>query len=100
MSEENLDKPEVGSYILVRFNFNDEEGNTVEEKQFHGKIKSISDDEVEIKNPTTGEVVSLPPQFGSYEPAEKGEYELPSRGETIKDPDFITEWTLRIASER
>ncbi len=90
--------PELGSIVLVRFSFNDEDGNTVEKKDFFGKITKINDQEVVLKNPNNGEEVTLPPHFGSYERPPKGDYELPSTGETVTNPDYITEWTLRISS--
>lgn len=88
----------IGSYILVRLNYCDEEGEIVEQKQFHGHVHNVSDEEVVIRNKQTGKEVSLPPMFGSYIRADKGTYDLPSLGETIVDPDFITEWTLRASS--
>lgn len=90
--------PELGSLVVVRLNFCDEEGNVVEEKQHQGRIVKITDQEVIIKHPTTGEEVSLPPYFGSYERPRKGEYKLASTGETVVDPDYVTEWTLRASS--
>lgn len=94
----NAPTPEVGSRVLVRFNFTDEENNVVEEQQFFGSIEKINDEEVVIKNQKNGKEVSLPPHFGSYERPPKGSYDLPSTGETITDPDYITEWTLRMSS--
>lgn len=96
--EDNIKKVSLGSYILVRLNYCDEEGEVVEQNQFHGHVQNITEEEVIIKNSTNGKQVSLPPMFGSYIRADKGSYELPSTGETIKDPDFITEWTLRASS--
>lgn len=90
--------PAIGSIVLVRFSFNDEEGNTVETKDFFGRVTRINSDEVVLKNPNTGEEVTLPPYFGSYQRPPKGVYDLPSTGEKVTDPDYITEWTLRISS--
>ncbi len=90
--------PALGSRVLVRFNFCDEEGNIVETQQFQGEITTITEEEVIIKHPSSGKEVSLPPHFGSYERPPKGDYELPSTGELITDPDYITEWTLRASS--
>lgn len=100
MTEEYKDgpAPEIGNSVLVRFNFCDEEGEIVEEKQFFGKIEQITDEEVIIRHAADGGSVTLPPHFGSYQAADKGSYDLPSTGETISDPDFITEWTLRASS--
>lgn len=88
--------PGLGSLVLVRLSFTDEEGNIVEERQFQGAIEKISDEEVVLRHPSNGAEVSLPPYFGSYERAPKGKYQLKSTGETIVDPDYITEWTLRV----
>jgi hypothetical protein len=96
----NAPAPELGSRVLVRFNFCDEQGKVVEEKQFHGAIERITDTEVVIRHPSTGKEVSLPPHFGSYQRPPKGDYNLPSTGETITDPDYITEWTLRASSAK
>lgn len=96
----NAPAPELGSRVLVRFNFCDEQGNVVEEQQFQGAIERITDAEVVIRNPVTGKEVSLPPHFGSYQRPAKGSYSLPSTGETITDPDYITEWTLRASSAK
>ncbi len=91
-------RPQVGSKVLIRFNFSDEQGEIVEEQQFQGVIETISDEEVILRHPVNGKEVTLPPHFGSYTVADPGEYELPSTGEVMKDPDFITEWTLRASS--
>lgn len=89
---------EKGNLILVRLSFSDEEGQIVEEKQFQGLIDQINDSEIVVKHPSTGEEVTLPAHRESYQKAEPGEYDLPSTGEKITNPDFITEWTLRVAS--
>lgn len=88
-------KPQCGDRVLVKFNFCDEQGEIVEELQFNGKIESITDEIVVLRHPENGKEVTLPPHFGSYVAAEPGTYELPSTGETMTDPDYITEWTLR-----
>jgi hypothetical protein len=98
--EDNTKKLPLGSCVLVKLNYCDEEGDVVEEKQFHGLIDRITTEEVVIKNPNNGKEVSLPPLFGSYVKAEKGKYDLPSTGEFVIDPDFITEWTLRASSAK
>lgn len=90
--------PDIGSRVLVRLNFCDEQGNIVEERQFFGVIDRITAEEVIIKDPESGKEVSLPPHFGSYEKPPKGEYPLASTGETVTDPDYVTEWTVRVSS--
>jgi hypothetical protein len=96
--EEEGAPPSIGDSILLKFNFCDEEGQVVEEQQFQGVIEKITESEVIIRHPSNGKEVSLPPHFGSYLPAKKGLYDLPSTGEQVRDPDFITEWTLRASS--
>jgi hypothetical protein len=96
--QESISQPQVGSRVLVKFNFCDEQGEIVEEQQFQGVIESITEDEVVLRHPSNGKEVCLPPHFGSYLVAEKGVYELPSTGESMSDPDYITEWTLRASS--
>ena len=88
-------QPQIGDRILVRFNFCDEQGNVVEEQQFKGTIDSITEEEVVLTHPENGKKVTLPPHFGSYIRPEAGTYQLPSTGETMMNPDYITEWTLR-----
>lgn len=88
----------LGSYVLVKLNYCNEDNEIVETSQFHGLIDQITTDEVVIKNSDSGKTISLPPTFGSYVKAEKGKYDLPSTGESIIDPDFITEWTLRAST--
>ncbi len=96
--QEAKTQPQIGARVLIRFHFCDEQGEIVEEQQFQGVIDSITDEEVVLKHPSNGKEVTLPPHFGSYVVADPGAYELPSTGETMKDPDFITEWTLRASS--
>ena len=96
--QEGSAHPQVGARVLVRFNFCDEQGEVVEEQQFNGVIEKITDSEVLLRHPSNGKEVSLPPHFGSYSVAEKGTYDLPSTGEKMQNPDFITEWTLRASS--
>lgn len=96
---ENSEKvvPSVGSMVLVCLNFNDEEGNVAEEKQFFGEIVSITGEEVSLVNPDTGAKMSHPPHFGSYKIAAEDSYTLKDTGETV-NPEFTTEWTLRQSS--
>ena len=42
-----------------------------------------------------GEVLTLPPDVGSFRDAKPGVYRLRSTGEDVVDPDLTTVWTIR-----
>ena len=85
----------IGKYVLAGIIYEDESGTVTRKVEKHGRIVSISDESgLVIRNPTTGEEFSLPPDADFLRPARPGQYNLRTTGEVITDPDFTCVWTI------
>lgn len=85
----------IGKHVLVGITRCNEEGTAVSQEQFHGVIDRISLEEgIVIKLKDSEEERTLPPDVSRMQRAAAGEYRLRSTGEVVKDPDYITTWTI------
>ena len=101
----------IGKTILVGITYEDEEGNPQLMIQFSGRIASadvqqgivIRSENLKLVNsliPETrhrgdGDAYTLPPDLSAIKKAPRGEYRLRSTGEIVRDPNFLTTWTVR-----
>jgi len=92
----NIDSPSVqeliGKYILIGITLLDHEGNLIEQNQHHGIFKSM--DLVIHISLNNSEDFTLPPDLSTFKKAEPGEYKLRSTGEIVKNPDYLSTWTV------
>ena len=83
--------------LLVGLTYCKKDGETAGRRQFWGTVVQADEEAIAIRR-SDGEVVTLPPDLRSIQPAEKGEYRLQSTGETVVDPDFTSSWSVYLKS--
>ena len=84
----------IGKHLLVGVTYQDHDGTLIEQKQFHGTIVRINEQEgVVIRLQNSAEEFKLPPDLDSLKDAPEGEYRLHSTNEIIVNPDLVTTWT-------
>ncbi len=84
-------KSMIGKIVLIGLTYYDHQGKFVEQKQMHGRIKSIIPDrgiEVILEGSREGETFWLPPDLSTCREAKPGEYREHSTGEIIHNPDY------------
>jgi len=85
----------LGKRLLVGITYKKHDGTLIEQKQLHGTIVRINDNEgIVLRLHGSDEEFRLPPHFESLEPAVSREYRLRSTGELVIDPDFVATWTV------
>lgn len=93
----------VGQLLLAGFTYLAADGKTVTSQvQFWGKIVSATPKGIAVKcegEVWKGQTVNLPPHLSMFLAARPGEYRLRSTGETVKDPDLTTAWTISQSAE-
>lgn len=93
--DSSLAEAYIGKHLLIGVTYLDHEGNFVEQKQFHGEITRIDDQEgIVINLSGSGDEYKLPPDLNALQEAPEGEYRLRSTGEVVTNPDFLTSWTI------
>jgi hypothetical protein len=84
----------LGTHVLAGISDLDRAGKVVARRQFHGTvIRASADDGVTVVD-ADGREHWLPLDREAYEPADPGEYQLPSTGEVVVDPTWLTRWTI------
>ena len=86
----------IGKYVLVGMTYLSKSKEAIEYAQKHGVVK-IADHRgvcISLRGMHDGEDLWLPPDLRSFKPAPPGEYVLKGTGEIVKNPDFITTWTV------
>ena|SRR5215472_2688683 len=84
----------IGKHLLIGMTYLDHNEQLIEQKQLHGEIVRINENEgIVIKLHNSGEEFKLPPELDSLKPAPPGEYRLHATGEVVVDPDLLTIWT-------
>ena len=79
--------------ILVGVTYFTKDNVFIEQKQFWGIVISSDEKKIVIRLPN-GDTTSLPPDLRSTTYAKPGEYRLRSTGEVVKDPDFLSVWSV------
>lgn len=86
----------IGKRILVGVTFVDSEGELIEQRQVHGRIRCIDPtDGMVIAIHDSDETLVLPPDLSSVRAAPRGEYRLRSTGEVVIDPDLLCTWVWK-----
>jgi hypothetical protein len=80
----------VGKTVLVGVTYLDAQENVIEQRQWHGRIRSIGK-LIEVQVHESNEIRTLPPMLQIAEP---GEYHLASTGEVVSHPHFVTTWEV------
>ena len=86
----------IGKYVLVGLTFQDEDRNLIRKEQIHGVITAIGADGIELllHGRYEGNVWKMPPDLNALHPANPGRYRLHATGETVRNPDFVSNWTI------
>ena len=82
----------IGKRILVGITYLKYSGELIEQKQFHGVVRKVSQRGIELELPD-GTTYLLPPDSRGISEAPPGVYRLRSTGEEVVDPDFVCSWT-------
>ena len=85
----------LGKYVLIGITRISADGDFLEEGECHGRIALVDPDLGIRVLLSDGEVLTLPPDPGSFRAAKPGVYRLRSTGEEVVDPDLTTVWTIR-----
>jgi hypothetical protein len=87
----------VGKVVVVGVNAYDRQGQLLRQLQVHGRIKEVDTEAgIVIALHGTDEEFFLPPVFEALSKAKPGTYTARTTGAVIKDPDFRTEWNVRV----
>jgi len=89
----------IGKLVLVGITYEDSEGNVLRRTEIHGRIEASDDGLIHVRNETTGEELTLPPEPDAFFPARPGRYTLRSTGEEVMNPDFLASWTVVAPNE-
>ena len=88
----------IGKRVLVGVTDLAPDGAAVGQRQFHGH--AIRADRrlgvaLRLSGARAGEEVVLPPDTRAFRRAAPGEYRLRGTDEVVKDPDYLTTWSVR-----
>jgi hypothetical protein len=85
----------LGTHLLVGVTHVDHAGHVLEQQQFHGTVIRASISEGVILLDPEGREHWVPLCRDAFRPAEPGEYRLRSTGEVVKNPTWLSTWTVR-----
>lgn len=97
--EEGLIERVTGKYLLVGLTILSPDGDVVQQREMHGRVRAVSVAEGLVVVSPNGQEWRLPPEAGGLEPAPPGRYRLRSTGEEIQDPDFFYNWTISLTRD-
>ena len=96
MNREQLE----GKTILVGLTYYDEQGEVLEQTQFHGEILEAHESNgVRIHDQRAQSERTMPPRLDAIFPAPPGTYREYSTQESVENPDFIAMWHITKVKE-
>jgi hypothetical protein len=101
LTEQNRDAERadfVGKIVLVGITRLNAEGDAIAQLQYHGRITSFTDDGIQIGT-AAGKTMTLPPAVDCLQAAPPGEYREHATGGVVTNPDLVSMWEIREASE-
>jgi len=91
--DEELAKTYIGKHLLIGITYLDPQGRMIDQKQMHGVIVRIGEEEgVVVLLHGSDRECAFPPDLSSYHPLPPGEYRLRMTGEVIVNPDLGCDW--------
>jgi hypothetical protein len=86
----------VGKYMLIGITHLSPAGQQIKRRQIHGIITHASPKGiiVALKGPNEGTFWTMPPALEAISLARPGEYSLRETGETITNPDLLSQWEV------
>lgn len=88
-----------GKVFLIGMTFIDEEGEVIEKYQTHGTVARLTVDGFFKIVRENKSVFTIPYVKETIKAAKEGEYREKATGETIKNPDFIMTWEVKITNQ-
>lgn len=88
----------IGKRVLVGITDLARDGSILGERQFYGDaIRADRQAGIALRlgGARAGEEIMLPPDTRAFHPAAPGEYRLRDTGEVVRNPDFLTTWSIR-----
>ena len=86
----------IGKTLLIGIDYESNEGELLEQKQFFGAITEITRARgIVIRDEITGSDYCLPPDLDHLHPAKKGTYTLRTTGRVVTNPDYTVRWNRR-----
>ena len=87
----------IGKTVLIGKTYQDSDGKVLKRTQQHGEIVQVQrTGGIAIQLHNSEEIVWLPPTMEGWWHAEPGVYTSKTTGETVEDPDYITNWIVKI----
>ncbi len=88
----------IGKAVLIGVTLFRADGEFIRQIQVHGTVKSAgADTGVIIEDSKTRKEFFLPPAYDHIHEAAPGVYRALGTGEEYVDPDFVTQWAVRLA---
>jgi hypothetical protein len=84
----------IGKYVLVGISYEDHLGNLLRRVEIHGRVEASADGLIHVRNATTGQDFTIPPEPEAFFPAPPGRHTLRSTGEVVVNPDYTARWTV------
>ena len=87
----------IGAVVLVGMTYVSPDGTELRQEQFYGQITVVDRTRgiaLDLSGRKAGEIYWLPPDLRAFEYAPRGDYALRSTNEVVRDPDFISQWTI------
>jgi hypothetical protein len=84
----------VGKRVIIGYSYLKPDGTLDRQEQKHGVVVRASKDGIRVLEHGTAKTIPLPPDLRSWKRARKGTYQLRSTGETVKDPDYLSDWVI------
>jgi len=84
----------VGKHLLVGLTYVRYGGEVIEQKQLHGIVERINEQEGILIRLPDDTLFKLPPDLRGIERATPGVYRLRSTGEEVHNPDYLYTWTI------
>ncbi len=88
----------VGKRVLVGVTDLAPDGSVLGRREFYGQAVRAdwrAGIALRLEGARAGEELVLPPDTRAFHPAAPGEYRLRQTGEVVRNPDFLTTWSLR-----
>lgn len=89
-----MNKNKIGKLILIGIRYYNSNNELLEQYQTSGIIESITDKEIKIKRENYKELFTIPNDDRAIIEAKPGDYRERQSGKVIKNPDYISQWTV------
>ena len=85
----------VGKRVIIGYTYLRPDGSVDYQEQKHGVVVQANKQHgIGVLEHGTANTIWLPPDLRSWKEARAGTYKLRSTGESVKNPDFLSTWTV------